>query len=88
VPPPPVRVIPTIPPDLHDRVRGDHAGRTETALMLYLAPGAVDLSALRPGDHWYAWQPGQESSAATAELGRSLFEMMASSVSDEILRLL
>lgn len=83
-PTPTIRVIPTITAAIADRARGDHAGRTETSLMLHLAPEQVDLSRLRPNDFWYTGSPGRESRFATADHGRELLELMVSAVFAEI----
>jgi creatinine amidohydrolase len=79
-----VQVIPTIPEKLQDQVKGDHAGQTETSLLLHLAPERVDLTALQPGDFWYAWEADRESRRATAEHGRHLLELMVAGVTDAI----
>jgi creatinine amidohydrolase len=83
-----VQVTPTIPLALADRVRGDHAGRTETSLLLHLAPELVDLSLLRPGDFWYTWSPERESRAASAEHGRELLALMVDGVASVISQVL
>ncbi|HEY3003355.1 MAG TPA: creatininase family protein, partial [Kribbellaceae bacterium] len=85
-PAPVVRVVPTILPDVAAQVRGDHAGRTETSLLLALAPDHVDLGTLRRDDFWYAWSPGRESRDGTAEHGRTLLGLMVESVAGEIAR--
>jgi len=79
-PSPTVRVVATIPPEIEGAVRGDHAGRTETSLLLHLSAERVDLQALRVRDFWYNWSPGQESRSATAQLGRDIFESMVAAV--------
>ena len=73
---PTIQVLPTIPPNCAIRVPGDHAGQTETSLMLHLVPLAVDMSALKPGDFWYNWTPGDLSQDGSAELGRRYFDAM------------
>lgn len=71
-----VRVMPTILPAAAPGIPGDHAGRTETSLLMHLHPGMVDLGQLAQRRFWYTDMPGDLASEATAELGRQYFEAM------------
>lgn len=46
----------------------DHAGEGETALMLALAPGTVDMDRVAEGGHWYA-ETAPRATAARGEEG-------------------
>jgi creatinine amidohydrolase len=79
-----ITVLPTILPDVEDAVLGDHAGRTETSLIMHLRPELVDLERLKRGDHWYAWEPGRESASATSAEGEHLLSLMVDSVAGAV----
>jgi len=53
-----------------DRAIGDHAGRNETSLMLFLRPEHTDLALLREGDFPFCWRPGGRAADATLERGQ------------------
>lgn len=81
---PALAVLPTISSALREKVRADHAGRTETALLLHLRPDLVDLGRLVRGDFWYTWETGRESQTATARLGSEVLDLMVESVAEAI----
>jgi creatinine amidohydrolase len=78
-----ITVLPTIAPGISDEV-GDHAGQTETSLILYLRPELVDLRRLQPNDYWYTWESDRRSETGTAELGRERLELMVESVANAV----
>jgi creatinine amidohydrolase len=66
-------VLASVQPEAAELVRGDHAGATETSLMLHLRPESCDLSLLDPDEyHFLATAP-----QGSAERGRLMFEAMA-----------
>jgi len=71
-----VRVAPTILPHAAPMGPGDHAGHTETSLLMHLHPELVDLGQLAQRSFWYTDQPGDLASSGTAEHGRRYFEAM------------
>jgi creatinine amidohydrolase len=71
-----VRVAPTILPHAAPMGPGDHAGHTETSLLMHLHPELVDLGQLAQRSFWYTDQPGDQASSGTAEDGRRYFEAM------------
>ena len=67
-----ITVLPSVLPEAAAAVPGDHAGATETSLMLHLRPECCDLSRLDPTEfHFLRTAP-----AGSAERGRALFEAL------------
>ncbi len=71
-----IRVMPSILPEAENICRGDHAGRFETSLLLYLCPEAVDLTQLQKPTFWYADRPDNPAKDATREDGELFFKAM------------
>ena len=70
---PQATVLSTLPRHFWNDVPPDHAGATETSLLLHLHPELVDVNALAPDDYWFNWQAGQASAMATAADGQAMF---------------
>jgi len=67
-----ITVLPSVLPAAAASVRGDHAGATETSLMLHLRPESCDLSRLDPGEFHYL----KTAPAGSAEQGAVMFRAM------------
>lgn len=65
-------VLPSVLPEVAATVPGDHAGATETSLMLHLRPASCDLARLDPqAFHFLKTAP-----EGSAEKGREMFEAL------------
>ena len=64
-----ITVLPSVLPAAAETVRGDHAGATETSLMLHLRPESCDLARLDPDEFHYL----KTAPAANAEQGAVMF---------------
>jgi len=67
-------------------VRGDHAGKYETSLLMYLRPNLVDLGQLSRGPLWYCERPENLAVEGSAEYGEELMTAMAEAWVDELRR--
>jgi len=79
-----IRVMPSILPKAEEICRGDHAGRFETSLLMYLCPEAVDLSQLERQTFWYAERPDNLARNASKEDGERFFKAMVDAWVDEL----
>lgn len=71
-----ITVLPSVLPAAAAAVPGDHAGATETSLMLHLRPESCDLTRLDPAEfHFLATAP-----EGTAEKGRVMFAAMVAAL--------
>ncbi len=78
-----VWAIPDYEPVLDDGIRGDHAGKYETSLVMYLRPGLVDLSEL-PAEGCLDIKQhgisGEDARESTVENGKRLAELIVQRV--------
>lgn len=75
-----ITVLPSVLPEAADTVRGDHAGATETSLMLHLRPASCDLSRLDPSEFHYL----QTAPEGTAARGEVMFRAMVAALASHL----
>ena len=74
-------------PVLDDGIRGDHAGKNETSLLLHLRPGLTDLSRLPPGediDLKALGIGGEDPREATTERGEEMARLVVRRVAEGV----
>lgn len=79
-------VAPSILGAAAPHVSGDHAGRTETSLLLALVPEAVEMSRLDAGAQWYCREPPTPSAEGSAVAGEAMLAAMAAAWVERIRR--